>query len=285
VTAIPIDPALQASVVPFVTALVLTFVLRLAGDAGPALAGAAIGCGVFATYVVILGLPPLPPVTATHKIGAIIVAGVVVGVALELYMSGSGRRAAAVLLLAGLAIIWIGWRGVFGMQKLEALIVSGGWAAAAVALPQLKADESEATESAAILLVAGAALAIVAVIGAVASLGQLAGAVAAASGGFALVNWLWPRHPFGAAAQLGGGLVLFVLATAIALFSDAEPLAIALILPAFFARPVARLLPLGRGNMVRYVRPVAVAAIAAIPALAAVGAAVILGDGQRPYGY
>ena len=68
-------------------ALVLTGVLR--GIAGPAagarIASAAIGLGFLLGYYLILGWPPLPPATSTHKLAFVAAAGVCAGLLIDVW--------------------------------------------------------------------------------------------------------------------------------------------------------------------------------------------------------
>ena len=62
------------------------------------------------------------------------------------------------------------------------------------------------------------------------------------------------------------------------LYTEAHPLAVALVVPVLFATPIAHLMPLGQGLLSAVLRPIVVFLVAAVPALAAVGAALLLAD-------
>ena len=79
--------------------------------------------------------------------------------------------------------------------------------------------------------------------------------------------------------RAGRGLMAARLtAAAMVLFTEAHPLAVALVVPVLFAAPIARLMPLGQSAISGVLRLIVVFMVAAIPALAAVGAALLLAE-------
>ncbi len=274
------DPALQATVPPLLAALVLTGIFRGVGGAGlgARIAGASVGLGFLVGYYFILGIPPLPPATSTHRIFYVAAVGAGAGLLLDVWAAPPAIVRATAAILPAFGVAWLGQRGLTSGDWPTMAAVEVIAAAAFASLPRLAAVGVSTAEGAAMLVVAAAALSGVAILGASASLGQLAAALAAAAGGFALWNWPKSRYPFGAAAALGGGGTLVAIAGAMVLFTDAHPLAVALVLPVFFVAPIAHSVPVGQGVMAVLLRPLTVGAIAAIPALAAVGVAVLLTD-------
>lgn len=261
-------------------ALVLTGVLR--GIAGPAagarIASAAIGLGFLLGYYLILGWPPLPPATSTHKLAFVAAAGVCAGLLIDVWAAPAIVIRVAAAVGPALAVGWLGWRGLAAgdWPTIATVLIVG--LAAVISLPRMAADGVGSAESAAMLAVAAVALGSVAIIGASASLAQLAVALAASCAGFGVWNWPKPRYVFGAGAALGAGSSLAAIAAAMVLFTEAHPLAVALVVPVLFAAPIARLMPLGQSAISGVLRPIVVFMVAAIPALAAVGAALLLAE-------
>ncbi|MSO71308.1 MAG: hypothetical protein EXQ88_04765 [Alphaproteobacteria bacterium] len=241
----------------------------LAAFAGPRLAGAALAAGFLAGYAVILGWPGFPPsleMPALQKLPYIASAALLLGIGCDVARLGAPWPVASTL--AGATALWLGWRGIAAFRIESWLILGAVATIAGLSLPRLQAASDGVAASAAALVVAAASTAALAFHAGSGALAQLAGALAAATGGFALWNWPRPRHEFSAVAVLGGGGVLVAIATQLALFEDSSRAALAIVFLALLApQAIDALLPMH--SAMRLLRPILVAGLAMVPGLAA----------------
>ena len=273
------DLLIQSILVPFAVAFVSAGVLRyaLGAENGPAAAGVAVPVGFLAAYTLIFGLPTVWPPSATQKLYFIAAIGGAAGLYLDLSRVARPVILAVTAIYPLAALLWIGWARVIALDWIDISVLAVTAAAGVAVLANLSRSRASPSESGIKLVVGALALAAIALAGTSASYGQLCAALAAATAGFCL--WLWPvsRCRFAASALFGGGLMLFALIGAIAVFSTAPKAALCLLLPIFFAdRALGRV-----GEKLKTERPtlwpVLVGFVALIPAAAAVTLAQMLG--------
>ncbi|MFT6581231.1 MAG: hypothetical protein ACJAU6_001664 [Alphaproteobacteria bacterium] len=257
------------------------------GDRGFAAASGAIGIGVLAAYLAVLGAPPAPPAAAMQKLFYIVAGGTLLGILLDMLRAPIGMTRVLGALAPTIIIVWLAWRPLMGLDWGEdwmlALKVVAFAAIAGAILSSLYRDRGAAVESGVLVLVAAAGLAGLAFFGSSAVVAQMSGALAAASGGLLLWNWPFSRHGFAAAGVLGAGGALVSLAAILLLFSETEPLALLVLAGVFVTGAAARRAAPGRGTFSRAARPVVLGVIAAIPALAALGVAFLAGGDDSGY--
>jgi hypothetical protein len=229
----------------------------------------------------------LPPRASTQKLGYLIAAALLVGIALDLSRTPRPLVWAGLVLLPPAALVWLAWPrlagGAWGASGLMLVVLALAAVALLLRLEQAAAHGADGGRTAAvILLVASLGLGGTAVYGASALMAQLAFGLAAATGGFLLWNWPKPRLQFGVAGLLGAGGGFVLIAAVLVLYSRASVAALGLILLAFLADSPARRLKLGAGVVAGAVQPVVLAALAAVPVAAAVAVAgVVAGGGLR----
>lgn len=264
---------------PLALGIILTAGVRFANGShhGPQVAPAGVGLAFLATYFLILGVPPIPPVQASQKLAYAVAGGLVVGFLLDL-----GKLPAAfrwILFPIGTAAVlyWIGWR------KLDAIVWPEGkwlalgavalWVATLIGLWRLEAGREARLNPAVKLLVASLGMAAVAMVGQSSALAQLAFALAAAIGGYMLWNWPAYRWPYGGALLMGAGSALAGIGMILVLYSRTSVIALALLLLVFFADLAARRINLGSGGFAKAFEPIVLAGLCLVPALAAVAVA------------
>lgn len=270
----PDNPAFQSAVLPFLVAAVAAGLIRLAGGSGRGalLAGAAVGLALLVVYVVVLGMPPLPPRSSGQKLFYIAAAGLVLGVGLDLGRV-RGRVLVVLLLLAFVAAasVWVGWPA---WKRVAA--APGTWMPALtllllmIATVPLPRAASNGVSAAVMLLIGAAGLAMVALTANSASLSQIAGALAAAVGGFLVWNWPKARFPVSAALLFGAMGAFAALTTQAALFTRADPWTLAPLVLVFLAAIPAARLRIGSGAVHAALSPLVIGFCAALPAALAV---------------
>ena len=282
------QPLVPGALLPLLLAVVATGVIRLIGGwrRGVLLTAAAIGLAWLATHAAILGLPVLPPRTATEKLFVLGATGLSFGILLDLMLGGRSVPLAAGAALIATGLWWI------GQGRLSASGTALDWlryglltAAGILVLLRLERRSRDGIVAPVLLLVATLAVGALALLGAAAATGQLAFALAAALGGFLLWNWPVSRYPFRQAGLLGALLPLIFIAGQLTFYSDVPPAALALLLALFFADlPTSRLMT-GHDAVARAARPVVLALIALVPAAAALAVAWWLGGSEDPYSF
>lgn len=268
-------PAVQTGLVPLVLGFVLTGGVRFANGSqhGPQVAPAGVGLAFLATYFVIMGVPPIPPVQAVQKLAYAVAGGLVVGFLLDF-----GKLPAAfrwVLFPIGTAAVlyWIAWRK---LQAPDIWMILGAvalWLSTIISMWRLEAGREARLNPSVKLLIAALGMAAVAVVGHTAALAQLAFALAAAIAGYMLWNWPVYRWPYGGALLMGAGAALATIGMIIVLYTRVSVIAMALLLLIFFADIAARRINLGSGGLAKALEPVVLAGLCLVPALAAVAAA------------
>ncbi len=267
------NPAFQSLALPMVVALLTSAALRLAGGrgAGPALAGAGIGLGFLAGDIAVMGLPAWPPLAAVHKLSVIAVAGIAVGVALDLGRAGRNMRIFAILAATFSITAWIGWPALTGGDGPATLRLAVLWALSAGILVSLDRPSGQAAGPAAMLCAAALGVSMLVVLSGSTGGAQLAAALAAACLGFFALAWPPTGLAFAASGQLGAGLPLVALVAGLMQTGDVELSALPMLLPVFLAGRLSGALLPSRAGLEGVVRPVLTFAIALVPVLAAAG--------------
>jgi hypothetical protein len=267
------SPLFQSAALPLVVTLVACGLIRLVGgqSRGSVVAGAALAIGFLAAYVAISGVPAFPPRASSQKLAYLVLAGVLIGMALDLLRAGRNLDWTMTLVALGLSIAWLGWPRLRSADPVNAGMAAVVWIGCGIALIRLYALRDRGSDGTVLLLVTALGVAGIAFFGRTASYAQLGGALAAASGGFMVWNWPLARFPLGAAAVLGAGGALAAMVTNMVFYTKSSALAIVCLLPIFFADAVADQVPLPRGVLGQSLRPVVLALLAAIPVSLAVG--------------
>jgi hypothetical protein len=228
------DTNIKTIFVPIVASLLTIAILRLSGAwRGSALAQLSIGIGFLASYFLTMGLPLWPVASVLGLLPFVVVAGMVVGVLLDL---NSAKDSTLTLLHISVSlglVFWVAslWHGG-GIQQSElvlygVLILSGFWA-----MQRLHHQRDEGVAPAISLLTACIGITVVATIyGTRTSL--FSTGLAAACVGFIVWNWPNCRYPWGSSATLVGGSVYIVLASELAIKNPALALPIGLTLLSF----------------------------------------------------
>ena len=279
-----VDPIIQSVIAPVVVAFVVAGVLGfgLGRTLGARVAAVAIPAGFLVSYWVTVGWPPFPPVSSSQKIIYVAVFGAAAGMLLDVAGQG-GRVARAAGIIAPILIAgWLGWRGLgaptlLGLVTLAVLCVGG-----IAIMTGLRTARGAETAPAVMLLVGGLGGGFVALIGSSASISQFSIGLAAASGGFLLWNWPKSRFSFGSGAVLGGAGALIALMSALTLFTSASKVALALLVPVFFADRVAARLPMAERPAIG---PMVLGAICLVPAAIAVLVAYLSSEGRGGYSF
>ncbi|WP_086464924.1 hypothetical protein [Oceanibaculum nanhaiense] len=273
----------QSAFFPFIAALLVALVMRLAGGPGRGalLAGVGIPVGWLVCYWLTFGLPPFLPPAALPKLAHVGIAAAVLGFLLDTRpVKRSTALAVAVLGLAGV-LVWLGWSPLLRTPLGTGIALALCWALGGIALWRLTLVAEDGAVAAAKLLAAGFGLALVVTLTGSAAYGQMAGGMAAAIAGYFVLAWLAFSSPFGAAA-LFAGVVLMALAGMAALFGNANPIALALLVLCFFGDPLAARLRFGSGGVAKLLVPVMHGLAALLPVAAAVLVSLLLGGGL-PY--
>ncbi|HYH17354.1 MAG TPA: hypothetical protein VD995_01940 [Azospirillum sp.] len=262
-------PAVQSGLLPLAAALLLSVGL------GRRAAGAAVGVAYLLSHLAVLGPPPFPPVAAMQKLFYVAAAFLAAGVLLDAMAARRPVRRAVALAAPAAALTWL------ALPILLRAATPGTWApgvwltvagtllAAGVAMLRLERRLDDGVTGPVIVVAAAVGTGVVALLGGSASILQLAMAVAAATGGFLLVNWPRQRHRVAAALLLGAGALVPVLAGQLVLYTRTPAVAVALLLPVFFADIVADRLPVRAGAW----RPVLLGMLCLVPVLLAVAVA------------
>jgi hypothetical protein len=289
------DPMVQSAVLPLCVSLVLG--LCIARVVGRRLAATAVPIAWAVAHAVTLGVQQGWPRTNDHRLFWLAAIGLVVGVIAdagppagarpgrERVYEAVSRVASRVGAPAGavLAVLWIAWSGLRN-GSVEAVSVAVVAAIAAVALGCLVRAADRDLEAPLILLVAAAALAPIALFGGSAKIAQLCGAVAAATGGFLLLNFPRVRLAFGQTGICGIGLPLVGALAVIALYlPDASKAALGVLALAFAASELARRVRVLERIPGPFWNRLAFLALCAIPAFCGAAVAYALFPGEPGY--
>ncbi len=269
------SPLVQSGALPLVVTLAACGLLRLIGgeSRGPLAASAAVSIGFLAAYVAISGVPLFPPRASSQKLAYLVLAGLALGLVIDLLRPGHRASWAAILVASGLGIAWLAWPRLGSADPAIVITFALVWMGSAMALVRLHAIRGRASDATVVLFAAALGLAAISLLGRTASYAQLGGALAAAAGGFLLWNWPVARFPFGAAAVLGAGGAFAAMGTNVIFYTQSSLFAMACLLPVFFVGVVADRLPIPRGSSGQALRPVVLAVLASIPVGAAVSIA------------
>lgn len=278
----PQNPAFQSGIAPFLAAVLLVSALFKLG--GPALGGRLAVCGAAAalllSYGLVFSLPPLPPRSASHKLGYLLAVSGLLSILIAALprLDRVWRIVVAAAIVLGLA--WIAESKIKQGQVLELLAILAG---AVIALAAVQWARAKPVEVGATALVAALGLAGIAFLAPSASLTQMSLATAAALGGYLVWTWPKPRLAFGAAGAMAIVAPMTWLAGQTTLYSKASPVALA-ILPAVFLAPVLRhRLMSVSDRLPEALRPILTGLFAAV--LAAIALLVAYATGSATGGY
>ena len=263
-------PAVRSLLLPFGLALVATGVLRALPSGAPwrRWAGAGLGLTLLVVAIWTLGWR-FRPASVTEKLPWVYAAAALLGLALESLRAGHRGQWVAAAALWAAVLLWFG-----GQPPLHGALT---WLAGAAMIGAVLHEPRDGANAPAMLLVAGAGLALVAMLASSLLLFELTLALCAALAGCAL--WLWPRARigFGASACVPALLAWLALAQGTALLTR-PPLG-ALLLLAGASSAGLLLRALRRRPLAAWVQPLVLAAIALLWAAAAVALTLWLGAG------
>lgn len=283
------DPFLQSSLWPLLaSALAVGMLGSIAGSRSTRLAAGGMGVAFVALYLLVIGLPALPPPASTGKLFWVAVAGVLLGLIWDgLHLGDRLGR----LLLALWMVVSLGWIAVPLISAGNAMPVVGLMLVIGLIPALLPAGTGQAGRSTlaygALGLGAGVAVGGTALIGSSASIAQLGLGLGAIAGGFLLWNWPRARHVWALSGRVALGLPI-LLASVLILFSRAQT---ASLLLALLAVPVAvaaasRVKPASEAR--GWVGPalqgaVITAAVLVLPVVSVLLAWLLSGDAASPY--
>ncbi|WP_207061378.1 hypothetical protein [Motiliproteus sp. SC1-56] len=229
------DPMVQSSLLPLTLALVLTGLLRLllGPVRGRRIANLSVILSFFILACLIQGLI-FPPVGSTHKIPYLLGGLALVALLVDLLPVRGKALMVLLVVVPALALGWLNatrWAGADSELLVKEALLYG---ATLLVLWSLFRQRGRGLDGVVELLFASVGFAAISLMGASALLTTQGFALAACLGGYAL--WNWPRHRF----ALGGGVLmaavgLVLLINQALLLTDTSVLALALLLPVFFA--------------------------------------------------
>ncbi len=275
---IVIDALLSGVVLPLFVAIVAVGAIRfgLVESIGQRLAAGAIAIGMLASIAAMAAWPPFPPISASQKLGYLVLLGVVLGTLLDLVGKPAGFprfRLLSILLWPTIVVGWIGWRQIAALDPVAMVQLALIDLAGIVLLWRLYDEPGPAPNAPVALIAASVGAAIIALIGHASLISQYYGALAAATGGYVLWNWPSPRDAFGAAGVLGAGGAFLALTTIMVQFTETNTLALAFVLLVFLCPVVARATRYGKGSASA---PVATAVICLVPVALALAIVIIM---------
>lgn len=243
------NPIVQSTLLPFVVSILLVGLLRLASRWVPAgrLGAASIGIAFLAVNWQVFGAPPFPPQGALQKLPYLATLGLVVGLLLDGWRTGDTTRRVVTGAWLLTVVVWLAAPRLQHPSFPFLLALCGVFVAALVVLFRVERLHSEDNVGPALVGAACLGLAAVAMRGSSATIFQLAVALAFAVAGFSVWNWPRRRDTYASLLLIGGAGTLLALATQVLLFSDAPPLAVAVLVLVFFADVPARRLWLRAG--------------------------------------
>jgi len=225
------NPIFQTAVVPFVVALIAGLILNRFGWYW---AGLAIVIGFIACAWLITDLK-LFPLSSTRKIILLGLAGIIVGICLDIY-SGTRRFIPYALFIGGaVAALWVIWPVLMRKEGTEFWLLAAGAAVYTgwlVAIMEKLREQPARAGTAALSL--GIGTGVSAVMGASALLGQLAASIAAASGAYLLLAVFFSK-------QSAGSLMTLPVALLCSLFGIAGHVYATL---PWYALPILAIIPL-----------------------------------------
>ncbi len=275
------DPRLQSSLLPLVVSLILTGLLGFGAKSGARLASTAVAAGLLVATLVIQGWV-FPPRAASQKLPYLIVAATLAGLFVDLKgLTGWLRR--TLYLLAPVAMLaWL-----FGGRVTTFDLLEWGYLVLLVVLSAVAYWRCEqnprSIEGSLNLLLVSLGLGAVVLIGASAMLAQVTFALAAALGGFLLLNWPRPRFPFAAAGQFATVTALAAVGAQALFYTQSSGIALALLVSLLFADVLVRRVPLLNRATTPALRAVSLGLAGALFLPIVVGSAWLLSDGGLGY--
>lgn len=265
------DPLAQTAALPLATALIAALLIRLLGGPGrgAALAGAGIALGFVAAYVMLVGAPSSEPRGAAQKLVYIAIAGLAIGLLIDLWRAPGWIAWTARLAWPTLALAWLAENHLAQATMETWMLLGPIWLAAMAIMLRLERAARHDIDAGVLMLVLSLGLGSIALLGRSPVFAQLGFALAAATGGFLLLNWPKPHFAMGSAVLIGGGVTLAAIGAILALFTRAERWALAILLLVLVADPLCRRLLPKSGPW----RTPLLAIAAAVPALAAIAVA------------
>lgn len=236
------DPLVQTAALPLAAALIAALLIRLLGGPGrgAALAGAGIVLGFITAYVAIAGAPSPEPRGAAQKLVYIAIAGLAIGLLIDLWRAPGWIAWTALLAWPTLALAWLA-ESRLAQATLETWILLGPvWLAIMATMLRLERAARRDIDAGILMLVLCLGLGSIALFGRSAAFTQFSFALAAAVGGFLLLNWPKPRFAMGSAVLIGAGGTLTAIGAILVLFSRAERWALAVLLLTLIADPLCR---------------------------------------------
>lgn len=287
------NPIVKVAVLPFILGLLCALALR-GIHASTRMTGLVLGVAFCSLYLILEGLPPVPPVASKQKLAYLTPLAVVLGVGLVPIAKGQRLHVAVAAAFLLLCLVWLGWRKITGKPTPElfflllafwligtAILAGTSWLAGSSAAPG--GDDVQGMRAPILLLVAALASSIVAILGAYIGFSQLSGALGALLGGYLLVEFLLfaiagkAPNAFGAEAAfaLGGGW-LAGMAVALLFAREVSLPAVAFVALVFALAPFAARLASGieadQKKSRRLLAPTVYGAVVALPG--AVGVAI-----------
>jgi len=198
------NPAIQAGLIPFCTALILGLLLKRMGWYWT---GLALTAGFAATVYLVVGFQ-FQPWTGTRKIIALGLGAAGLGMLLDIYPWSRRWFSGLLFIIMGAAVLWMIWPVLQRRAGLDlwmagiGSVVFGGWCA--VALESLRSKPVQAVGAAVAL---GFGTGGVALLGASALLGELGLALGAAAGALWLLVTFTRKTDIGSLAMLPAGVL------------------------------------------------------------------------------
>ena len=293
------NPAITSTVLPFLLSFVLSIGFGAMGRSlGSRLSICAVGIGFILIYVLILGVPSFLPRTSIQKVYYLSLAGLLVGLAIDLTHTERVAGHAVSYLFELLVLLWLGWRLLTTQPSALDLVTMVGlylasilvfWRVAATARSvDVEADSRHAMSPTILVMIASIGAGLIALYGASASLAQLAIALGALCGAHLLWHYIqYLRHKpalnFGATGAFGAAGGLLILISVMALFAThVNRWALLILCFVFVADFVARRVALS-GRLAHVLNPLLYGIIVALPAAVAVLTAASTADSGNGY--
>jgi hypothetical protein len=265
-------PLVASVLLPLVLASGLTGLLRLAlsAESGRRLATGAVGFALLVAHLVAFGAPHWPAQSGIEKLPLLFAMLLAGGMVADL-LRPSRFLVAITVCLAMVAVTgWLAWpqliRGESGLIPLLTMASLLGL----FSLAGLANAPPESANRPAMLVIAALGLAGASFNAGSLVLMQVALALAAAVGGFALLNWPVARLPFHGAGVAVGGIGCFAVALLLILLTGIRPWAL-LTIPLIFAADISsRLLPVPARFTRAGIEPLYIVLIGLVPMIAAI---------------
>lgn len=198
------NPAVQAGIIPFGAALILGLIVHRLGWYW---AGLALMAGFVATVYVVAGFQ-FQPWTSTRKIIALGLGAGGLGLLLDMYPWSRRWLPVVLFILAGAAVLWVGWPVLKRREGMElwslgiGSVLFSGWCT--VTMESLRSKPVQASSA---VVAMGFGTGAVVLLGASALLGQLGISLGAAAGALWLLVALSRKTQLGSTAMLPAGLL------------------------------------------------------------------------------